>query len=576
MNRSILPLVFFDKRAEGESMVTHDVIVVGAGLAGMRASVEIAREGLSVGLVSKVHPVRSHSVAAQGGINAAMRPTDSWENHMFDTVKGSDYLGDQDAIETLCRDAPEDIMELERMGAVFSRDAEGKIAQRPFGGQGYPRTCYLADRTGHGLVHLMYEQLMKHNVCLYEEWHVVKIVVEDGTVRGVVSLEFATGKLHRLHSRAVIVATGGYGRVFRSTTNALTSTGDGMALALRAGATLMDMEFVQFHPTTLKRTGILITEGARGEGGYLVNSEGERFMKRYAPQKLELASRDVVSRAEQQEVEEGRGVDGCVLLDLRHLGEDRINERLPQIRELAIAFAGVDPVREPIPIKPGVHYSMGGVMTDVWGRTPVEGLYACGEAACVSVHGANRLGGNSLLETIVFGRRTGRSAAEYVVSIPFRPFPDRALADAAREIATIMNRTEGELFTTIRDEAKATMEAHCGIFRDEQRLVRGLEKIREIRKRYENNVFLSSRQNSYNTELVNIIETANILELSEVILLSALDRKESRGAHYRRDYPERDDEGWLKHTLVAIEDGAYRIGYKPVVITRFKPTERRY
>ncbi len=576
MNRSILPLVFFDKRAEGESMVTHDVIVVGAGLAGMRASVEIAREGLSVGLVSKVHPVRSHSVAAQGGINAAMRPTDSWENHMFDTVKGSDYLGDQDAIETLCREAPEDIMELERMGAVFSRDAEGKIAQRPFGGQGYPRTCYLADRTGHGLVHLMYEQLMKHNVCLYEEWHVVKIVVEDGTVRGVVSLEFATGKLHRLHSRAVIVATGGYGRVFRSTTNALTSTGDGMALALRAGATLMDMEFVQFHPTTLKRTGILITEGARGEGGYLVNSEGERFMKRYAPQKLELASRDVVSRAEQQEVEEGRGVDGCVLLDLRHLGEDRINERLPQIRELAIAFAGVDPVREPIPIKPGVHYSMGGVMTDVWGRTPVEGLYACGEAACVSVHGANRLGGNSLLETIVFGRRTGRSAAEYVVSIPFRPFPDRALADAAREIATIMNRTEGELFTTIRDEAKATMEAHCGIFRDEQRLVRGLEKIREIRKRYENNVFLSSRQNSYNTELVNIIETANILELSEVILLSALDRKESRGAHYRRDYPERDDEGWLKHTLVAIEDGAYRIGYKPVVITRFKPTERRY
>ncbi len=556
-------------------MVIHDVIIIGGGLAGMRAAVEAADAGLNVAVVSKVHPVRSHSVAAQGGINAALKSTDSWEDHTFDTVKGSDYLGDQDAIEVLCREAPENIMELERMGAIFSRDDQGRIAQRPFGGAGYARTCYLADRTGHGILHVMFEQLQKHSVYIYNEWFVVDIIVRDNVVRGVIALELLTGKLHRLHSRAVVVATGGYGRVFKTTTNALSSTGDGMALALRTGAPLMDMEFVQFHPTTLRRTGILMTEGARGEGGYLINSEGERFMKRYAPEKLELASRDVVSRAEQREIDEGRGVDGCVLLDLRHLGADKINERLPQIRDLAINFEGVDPVEEPVPIRPGAHYSMGGIMTDVDGKTPVEGLFAAGECACVSVHGANRLGGNSLLETIVFGRRAGRAVAEFCRSSKLPEFPDDALANAAREVADILNREDGEPYYLILDDVREVMQAHCGVFRSREGLEEGLEKVRKLRERYRS-VYLTDRGDSFNTELQTVLELGHILELAEVILLGALNREESRGAHYRVDFTERNDKDWLKHTLVYRDEGGYRIDYKDVTITRFEPKERKY
>jgi len=556
-------------------LVIHDVIIIGGGLAGMRAAVEAADAGLNVAVVSKVHPVRSHSVAAQGGINAALKSTDSWEDHTFDTVKGSDYLGDQDAIEVLCREAPENIMELERMGAIFSRDDQGRIAQRPFGGAGYARTCYLADRTGHGILHVMFEQLQKHSVYIYNEWFVVDIIVRDNVVRGVIALELLTGKLHRLHSRAVVVATGGYGRVFKTTTNALSSTGDGMALALRTGAPLMDMEFVQFHPTTLRRTGILMTEGARGEGGYLINSEGERFMKRYAPEKLELASRDVVSRAEQREIDEGRGVDGCVLLDLRHLGADKINERLPQIRDLAINFEGVDPVEEPVPIRPGAHYSMGGIMTDVDGKTPVEGLFAAGECACVSVHGANRLGGNSLLETIVFGRRAGRAVAEFCRSSKLPEFPDDALANAAREVADILNREDGEPYYLILDDVREVMQAHCGVFRSREGLEEGLEKVRKLRERYRS-VYLTDRGDSFNTELQTVLELGHILELAEVILLGALNREESRGAHYRVDFTERNDKDWLKHTLVYRDEGGYRIDYKDVTITRFEPKERKY
>ncbi|HXI09226.1 MAG TPA: succinate dehydrogenase flavoprotein subunit [Thermodesulfobacteriota bacterium] len=556
-------------------MVTHDIIVVGAGLAGMRAAIEAARAGLNVAVVSKVYPVRSHSVAAQGGINAALNAADSWEAHMFDTVKGSDYLGDQEAIEILCREAPENILELEKMGAVFSRDKSGNIAQRPFGGAGYPRTCYLADRTGHGLLHVMYEQLVKHGVFVYDEWYVLKIVTGDNSARGIIAIELSTGKLHRLHSKATILATGGYGRVFRTTTNALTSTGDGMGLALDAGLELMDMEFVQFHPTTLKRTGILMTEGARGEGGYLINSKGERFMEKYAPKVKELASRDVVSRAEQTEIDEGRGVDGCVFLDLRHLGAAKINERLPQIKELAINFAGVDPVKEPVPIRPGAHYSMGGIMTDSDGATRISGLYAAGECACVSVHGANRLGGNSLLETIVFGRRAGKKAAEYCSGTDYPEFPESALGTAASEIADILRREDGEAQNIIRDEMTQAMVEFAGVFRNRDKLAKGVTKIKELKERYKK-VTLSDRSDYFNSELLSVLELGHMLDVAESILLGGLAREESRGSHSRTDFPKRDDANWLKHTLVKKEKDGFSIRYKPVSVTKFKPEERKY
>ena len=528
-------------------MMKFDIIIVGGGLAGMRAAIAIPPD-YSVALFSKVHPVRSHSVAAEGGINAAIGADDSWEAHAFDTVKGSDYLGDQDAIEILCREGPQQIDELERMGALFSRDEQGRIAQRPFGGAGYPRTCYTEDRTGHALVHVLYEQLLKRRITVFEEWYVTSLIAQERSCRGVVALDMVCGGLHAVAAKAVILATGGYGRVYAISTNAMINTGDGMGMAYRAGVPLMDMEFVQFHPTTLKRTGILLSEAARGEGGYLINSDGERFMQRYAPASMELASRDVVSRAEQQEIEEGRGLDGCVLLDVRHLGRARILELLPQIRELALTYIGVDMIESPVPITPGVHYSMGGVKTNVWGETEIEGLLAAGECACLSVHGANRLGGNALLETIVFGRRAGVRAAERSARLPAPRLGEEVLEPDRRRLAAFFDAGHDLSAWKLREEIGEVMSRHVGIFRARERLEEGRRRLMELRRRAAR-VGVRNRSQTFNMELVAALELLSVLNLAETIVESALAREESRGAHYRLDFPRRDDAVWLKHSL---------------------------
>src|SRR5438067_11264213 len=438
---------------------THDVLVIGAGCAGMRAAIEAYEAGADVAVLSKIHPVRSHSGAAEGGINAALgnASEDDPDKHAFDTVKGSDYLGDQDAIQILCDEAPADVYELENWGAVFSRTDDGRIAQRPFGAAGAPRTAYAADITGHVLVQVLYEQLCRRDLRVYEEYFAWRLVENDGRCQGVICWDLLGGGLKTIGAKTIILATGGAGRLYVGTTNAYACTGDGMAMALGVGVPLKDMEMMQFHPTTLSPTGVLITEGTRGEGAYLLNSENERFLERYAPNAMELASRDVISRAEQTEIDEGRGVDGNVLLDLRHLGAERILERLHGTRELSMTFVGVDPIHEPIPVRPGAHYHMGGIDTDIWGRTSLEGLYAAGECACVSVHGANRLGGNALMETITFGKRAGRHAAEWALANTVVEVPQSAETDAERELKQLLARSQGERPWKIRDELAQTM-----------------------------------------------------------------------------------------------------------------------
>jgi succinate dehydrogenase / fumarate reductase flavoprotein subunit len=556
----------------------HDVVVVGAGCAGMRAAIEAFDAGANVAMLSKIHPVRSHSGAAEGGINAALgnASEDDPEKHAYDTVKGSDYLGDQDAIEVLCQEAPDDVYQLEHWGAVFSRTPDGRIAQRPFGAAGEPRTAYAADITGHVLIHVLYEQVMKRDIPTYEEYFAWKLVVDDGRCQGVIAWDLLRGGLTSIGAKTVILATGGAGRLYTGTTNAYACTGDGMAMALRVGVALKDMEMMQFHPTTLAPTGVLITEGCRGEGAYLLNAQAERFLVHYAPNAMELASRDVISRAEQTEIDAGRGLDGNVLLDLRHLGAEKILERLHGTRELSMTFAGVDPIYEPIPVRPGAHYHMGGVDTDVWGLTSLEGLYAAGEVACVSVHGANRLGGNALMETITYGKRVGRHASEWALANTTVEVPASVETDAERELKTLLDRTDGERPWTIRDELAETMHVNFGVFRREEQMLEQGTIVQSLRERYER-VVVDDKGDVFNSDLTQALELGFLLELAECMVVSGLARKESRGAHARPyDYPDRDDENYLRHTMVTWKDGAPELDWKPVTMTKWEPQERTY
>jgi succinate dehydrogenase / fumarate reductase, flavoprotein subunit len=565
-------------------LLSHDILIIGGGLAGLRAAIEAKKSGRDVAILSKVHPLRSHSVAAQGGINAALGNApapakDTWENHAFDTIKGSDYLADQDAVEVMCREATERVIEMEHWGTLYSRNEDGKIAQRPFGGAGFPRTCYAADRTGQNLLHTLYEQVVGLQIPVFEEWVALSLVVEEGRCVGVLGLHFFEGRIIPIQAKAIILATGGYGRTYLRSTNAVINTGSGCFLAYQVGVPLEDMEFVQFHPTSLFGTNILITEGARGEGGYLINANGERFMERYAPHLMELGPRDIVARGAQTEIDQGRGFEGgYVHLDIRHLGREKILDRLPGIRQIAMDFAGMDPVLEPIPIQPAQHYSMGGIPTNVDGETQLPGLFAAGECACVSVHGSNRLGGNSLLETLVFGKRAGRRAAEEAgkerESSHKTVFQNhlRAFQSGLKEI---FGRKKEESSFLIRDEMKALMTSQVGIFRKESALLAAKEKIRELKKRFLK-IGVKQIDLAFNNEFIQYWELEGMLLVAEAIVEGALARKESRGSHFRVDYPNRDDEHWLRHTLAFETAEGLKLDYKKVTITSYPPKERTY
>jgi len=556
----------------------HDIVIMGAGLAGLSAALTMAEQHptVKVAVLSKVHPLRSHSGAAQGGVNAAVSLEDRWQDHYYDTIKGGWFLGDQDAVEILTRQAPEAVYALDRWGAKFNRTVDGAFAQRPFGGQRRNRTCYVADKTGHALLNTLFEQCVKQGVQFYNEWYVFSLVVDHNTLLGFLGCQVGSGTIGYFACQAGLVATGGAGRVYGQSSNALINTGDGMSLCLRAGALLKDIEFFQIHPTGLPN-GILITEGARGEGATLVNAGGERFMKRYAPEFMELAPRDLVSRAIQTEIDEGRGfADGCVRLDLTHLGEKKINERLSQIREISINFAGVDPVREPIPVRPTVHYTMGGIDVGTDCATNIAGLYAAGEAACVSVHGANRLGGNSLLETIVFGRRAGETMPAYLADhrTPDRTQEQTLLVEAMEQFAALFDgEKDGEHAPALRREMEETMVANFGLFKEEERMHAGLARIESLAARFAK-VRVRDRSLIFNLDLIRTLELRAMLDIAHACALASLPRTESRGSHYRLDFPDMDNQNFLKHSLVARSpQGGLSLSYREVTIIDTKPLD---
>jgi succinate dehydrogenase / fumarate reductase flavoprotein subunit len=564
-------------------MPAHDVLIIGAGLAGQRAALAAAQAGASVAIMSKVHPVRSHSVAAAGGINAAISVDDDWHSHAYDTVKGSDFLGDQDAIEVMCAEAPGEVMHLEHMGVTFHRNEKGEMDLRAFGGASMKRTAYVADITGQALLHVLYEQLMKHHEAIerHEEWFTTSLIRGDqGDCCGVVAREVRSGRMEAFTAKNVILACGGAGQVYKPTTNGLIVTGDGIAMAYRAGAPLMDMEMVQYHPTTLLGSGILITEGARGEGAHLLNAAGERFMEKSAPNKMELASRDVVSRAEQIEIDEGRGVgpNGAgIHLDVTVVPRRRTLEALREIVNLGKDFAGVDITREPITIRPGQHYIMGGVKTDVDGRTPIDGLYAAGEVACVSVHGGNRLGANSLLDTLIFGRRAGEHAAARAASMPMPRIdterPRRRDAEALEEI--IARPRGGRRMSEIKNELGELMNKHVAVFRDEEGLQTARETIERLKAEAQS-AWIDDRGTVFNQDVLGAVELGFMLDCAEATVLSAIERKESRGAQFRTDFPERNDEEWLKHIDISLNGDGPQLTYSDVTFTQWQPEERKY
>ena len=575
-------------------MLEHDVVIIGGGLAGCRAAVEIAQTdpSLNVAVVAKTHPIRSHSVAAQGGIAATLKNVDSadtWEAHAFDTVKGSDYLADQDAVEILAREAPDVVIDLEHMGVLFSRLPDGRIAQRAFGGHAHNRTCYAADKTGHAILHELVNNLRRYGVQIYDEWYVMRLILEDGEAKGVVMYRILDGQLAVVRAKAVMFATGGYGRVYNTTSNDYASTGDGLAMTAIAGLPLEDMEFVQFHPTGLYPVGVLISEAVRGEGAYLLNSEGDRFMAQYAPSRMELAPRDITSRAISREIRADRGIQAngsaggpFVYLDLRHMGQEKIMSRIPFCWEEAHRLLGIDAVHQPIPVRPTVHYSMGGIPVNTNGQVRsgpddlIDGFFAAGESACVSVHGANRLGSNSLLECVVYGRKTGAFLTQFVQNRKLPSIDEqRYLSEGKQQIQALLEQSGQYRIGSVRDAFQDCMTQHCGVFRTEELMREGLTKLQQLQSQY-SQIYLDDKGTCWNTEIIEALELRSLIVVGQLILTSALNRQESRGAHFREDYAQRDDDNFLKHTMAYYSPAGIDLQYRPVTITLFEPQERKY